>query len=187
MLNSKKQINFDKKKQGIKNVLFFSLPILPSNSFLQSNTPRNVLNDLNVVSTVTKPELSSKNFRFSPALKDFRSYRLVKKYKKQTQRGWAKLKFSIVFINHVFRKKKQNSFFYIKRIKGGFMVTSADFTSFMPRSLAKWGKKQSLLNIKVAKRRTRRRFSSKRKFKLKLNFVSTSKLLTNFTNLQQKK
>ena len=83
MLNIKKQIHLGKQESVIKNFLFFNLPILPSNSFMQSNTPQNVLNDLNVVSAVTKSELSSKNFRFSPSLKDFRSYRLVKKYKKQ--------------------------------------------------------------------------------------------------------
>jgi hypothetical protein len=186
MLNIKKQIHLGKQESVIKNFLFFNLPILPSNSFMQSNTPQNVLNDLNVVSAVTKSELSSKNFRFSPSLKDFRSYRLVKKYKKQTIRRKDKLKNSAIFINQLFRKQKRYSFFFIKQVKGGFMTTSSGLTSFMPKSLGmfaqKAGKKQYLLSFKILK--NSQRFSSKCKFKF--NLVSSSKLFMSKENLQKK-
>ena len=114
MLNRKKQIQLGKQKIEQQNSFFFNLPLLPSTSFFQSNTPQNALHDLNVVSTITKAELSCKNFRFSSSLKDLRSYRLAKTYKKQSVRTKEKLKNSVIFINHLFKKKKMVFFFFIK-------------------------------------------------------------------------
>jgi len=187
MLNSKKQIYCGKQNQKSKNFFFYNLPNLPSNSFLQSNIPRNILNDLNVVSTVTKPELSSKNFRFSPPLKDFRSYCLVRKYKRQRIRRKNKLKSYIVSVDHLFRKLKRNFFLFAKRNKGGFMVTSAGSISFMPKSLGKLSPKgvneQYLIKFIFFKKY--RRFSSK--CKLKLNLVSSSKLVRSKKKEKKKK
>lgn len=186
MLNSKKQIYFGKQNREVKNFLFFNLPNLPSNSFLQSNTPQNILNDLNVVSTVTKPELSSKNFRFSPSSKDFRSFRLVRKYKRQTIRRKNKLKFYVVSADHSFRKSRQIFFMFAKRNKGGFMVTSVGLIRFMPKSLGKFSSrgvnKQYLIKFIFLKKY--RRFSSK--CKLKLNLISSSKLVTSKKNVKKK-
>lgn len=181
MLNHKKQIHLGKQKTGLNSFLFFNLPILPSNSFLQSSAPKNVLSELNVVSTVTKQELSSKNFRFSSSLKDFRSYRLVTRHKKQILRKKDKLKDSVIFINRLFKKQKQSSFFFIKHVKGGFMATSTCLTSFMPKSLGMFAKKavkkQYLLNVKISKKKSHKfRFSSK--FNFKINLVSSPKLVS---------
>jgi hypothetical protein len=186
MLNKKKQIQFGKQKIEQQNSLFFNLPLLPSTSFIQSNTPQNALNDLNVVSTITKAELSCKNFRFSSSLKDLRSYRLAKKHQKQIVRRKEKLKSSAIFVNYLFKKQKWYSFFLLKQVKGGFMTTSSGLTSFMPKSLGafaqKGGEKQYLLSFKIFKKS--QRFSSKSN--AKINLVTSSKLLLSKDNSQKK-
>jgi hypothetical protein len=173
MLNKKKQIITEIKKNQTPS--FFNLPVLPVNSYLQTNSNVRTLEDLNLTFHDAKAEILLNNCRFSFSSKIYRTTSLLTKYTRKKVLNNKDLKKSLLFFNKLYVSSKKYPLFFIKQIKGGFMTRSLGIQTFMPRSHRLTKKeannKQILLRIKALQRK--KKYSSKTF--LKINMVSSAK------------
>lgn len=178
MLNKKKQIS-SKNKNNIFSLSFFNLPVLPIDSYLQSNANAKNLNHLNLIVKDLTSKTSVKNFRHHFCSKIYRTSSLLTKYlkKKRFKKKIKTFKDYLFFINNLCRKLKVYPNVVTKKIKGGFMTRSFGINTFMPRShyLKKKGirTKQVLLQIKACRRK--KKYYSKKNWQFKINLVSSVK------------
>ena len=174
MLNKKKQITL---KSEIKNInpFFFDLPVLPVNSYLQTNSSDRKLKDLKLVFNDSKSEILLNNFRFSFNSKSYRASILLSKYTRKGIINNKNFKSFLLFFNKLYKNLKKYPLFFVKQIKGGFMTRSLGIQTFMPRSHSLIKKKnithQILIRIKAFRRN--KKYSSKKI--LKINMVSSAK------------
>jgi len=178
MLNQKKQNN-SKNKNNISSLSFFNLPVLPVDSYLQSNSNAKNLNHLNLVIKDLTSKILVKNFRHHFCSKTYRTSFLLTKYlkKKRLKKKIKTFKNYLFFINNLCKKFKIYPNIVTRKIKGGFMTRSFGINTFMPRShyLKKRGirTKQVLLQIKACRRK--KKYYSKRNWQFKINMVSSVK------------
>lgn len=174
MLNKNKQITNISKKEKFGSTSFFILPKIPKMSYVQIDQSGNAPSELNII---LKKESKKHHvpFRFSFSENDFKSYFFFTKHFLEHKTTKSDLKKRIFFLKKLFKKKKLYSFYFIKKIKGGFFTSSLGSRSFTPKSLTskvyREAKEQHLVGFKFLKKKTR--FSHK-KF-MKFNIVSSSK------------
>jgi hypothetical protein len=174
MLNKKKQITNISKKEKSRATSFFNLPQIPKMSYVQIDQSENALSELNII-LKKKSKKHSVPFRFSFSQNDLKSYFFFTKHFVQQRTKKSDMKKRILFLRKLFKKKRLYSFYFMKKIKGGFFTSSLGSSSFTPKSLTskvyRKVKKQYLVGFKFLKKKNR--FSHK-KF-MKINLVSSSK------------
>lgn len=178
MLNKKKQINFQAKK-NTSIPSFFNLPFLPVNSYLQANSSVQNLNDLNLVSKDLNAKTATNNFRYNFSSKTYRTSFLFSKYKRAKffESKITNFKKYLLFIDGLYKNSKKYPIAITKKIKGGFMARSFGINTFMPQShflnKKKGGTKQILLQVKAWRRK--KKYCSKKNWKFNINLVSSAK------------
>lgn len=172
MLNKKKQIKIISENRKTKLPSFFNLPRIPQKSYSQTKSSEDVLNELKIIF-----EKSLKTFRLSTSLKIYRTYSLFKESFANQKTMKKNLQKRILFLKKTLEQKKRFRFFFMKRIRGGYVTSCLGITSFTPKSLVKTTekkfKKQKLLRFRFLKRKMR--FSFRKN--IKINLVSSCKLL----------
>jgi hypothetical protein len=178
MLNNKKikTITFENKVSlptAASYKSFLKIPHISKNTFVQTNTPRSIDFGFNNVFNMGLSDSPKLNTRFVYDSKQFKNYHVYKNFKKkQLDVPYMELKTFIVFLQKVLKKKKKVPFYFLKQIKGGFMLSFLGIICFVPRSLFKNSIKQQLLNLKIYKKKSKK-FT---KPSFKVNLISSLKI-----------
>ena len=170
-LNKKKATNLIQSKKRC-DAFFFNLPTLSTQSYIQTTSRSNNINELRWINNDIYSHLNyRKSFCFTPA-KKLQVFFTLNRFKQRFDRC-RNIQKRLCFCNKVLKAKKRYKFFFLKRIKGGFWTSSLGFFSFMPRSLAKpeEKKKQFLIGIKILRRKKKFTFRNR----LKPNLISSCK------------
>jgi hypothetical protein len=185
MLNKKKQIDLE-IKNNISIPLFFNLPLLPSNSYLQANSNSKNLDHLNLIVNCSKSKRLINNLRFCFSSKIYRTFSLVIKYTRKKNLKITKFKKYLIFLNKLHKISKRYPFAVAKRIKGGFTARCLGIQTFMPSShyLKKKGGGMAQILIQTKALRRKKKYFSKKNWKFLINLVSSARYAKNSTIVQ---
>jgi hypothetical protein len=171
MLNNRKN-KIVKEDANIIKPSFLHYPKLPKASFVQSTSTRQLRLGLNTVFNITPSNsaIGSNINRFEYNSKQFREFFIFNSLMKKPTSTFNRnnLKQFFFFLKCAFKERKKVSFYLLKRIKGGYMISVLGVICFVPRSLFKISSKQQIISFKLYKKS--KKFARPN---LKLNLVSS--------------